>query len=150
MKKFQTVLAATKSESILAVVENLPVDANGYFMTEEQMTAVEERLVSDAAAIANHATELQALGAQVTSTNEALTTANAALATAKGTITAKDQEIATLQATITELENKTEDPKQTSKAKDETGSKKEAWENPMNKLADSLLGAPKAAEKEGE
>jgi uncharacterized coiled-coil protein SlyX len=122
----------------------------GVWVTQAHLVGIENALTENNSAIANHASELQALGGQVTSTNEALTAANASLATANETVAAKDQEIATLQAKITELENKTEDPKQSSKPKDETGGSKTPWENPMNKLADSLLGTPKVAKKEGE
>lgn len=148
--KFKKVLAATKSESILAVIEGLPVDAAGFFMTEEQMTAVEEQLEANASAIAGHDTVVTGLNEQITAANTAReeaaaaqATAETALATANSSITEKDARIKELEEQVGRLEAATPPPTNTRTEKDETNGHRPAGENPMNKLADSLLGAPK-------
>ncbi|MGN6476318.1 MAG: hypothetical protein ACTHKV_03760 [Flavipsychrobacter sp.] len=142
-KHFKKVLAASKSESILAVIEGLPVDANGYFMTEEQMTAVEDQLEANATAIASHENAVEGLNAQVTAAQTAQKSAEDALAAANTSITEKDARINELEAQVAKLEAGTPDPNQTNRDKDDTAGKNAGWENPMNKLADSLLGKPK-------
>ena len=145
--KYQRVLAATGSESILAVIEGLPVDANGFFLTEAQMTAVEEALASNETALAT------ANGAVATALTErdsavnAQQTAEGALAVANNTIASKDQEVARLNARISELEAGTENPTQTSSQEQAHGPQSVAsWQdpaNPANAAADRFFGRKK-------
>lgn len=146
--KFKRVLAATNSESILAVIEGLPVDANGFFMSEEQLTAVEENLSTSEAAVATANESLAAMTQQRDDQALQAQQAVAELATANATITARDAEIARLNAEVTKLEGSTEDPKQTRTEKDKTGDGKLAsWKdpkNPANAAADKFFGGKRA------
>jgi chromosome segregation ATPase len=127
-KEFKKVLAASKSESILAVVEGLPVDANGFFLTEAQLSAIDDELESNATAISNHATEVAGLNTQITAANTARDNAIAAqhtaeqsVATANQTIATKDAEISQLNAKVKTLEDGTPDATQTRSDADKTG-----------------------------
>lgn len=76
--KFPKTLAATQSAFILAIVAGLPVDANGFYLSEAQMTNIEAALQAAETAEATLA-EAQA---QLTTANEARRAAEASLATA--------------------------------------------------------------------
>jgi chromosome segregation ATPase len=115
----------------------------GVWVSQGHLGAIETRLQQDSTAIAAHATEVEGLGGQIISLNEQVTASATELANANETIAAKDTEIAALNAKITELENKTEEPKQTTKVADETGKKNVKKESAMDSFADSLLGPPK-------
>lgn len=143
--KYARILTASASASILAVIAGLPVDANGFFVSEEQMSAIEAVLEGNETAIAAHATAVEALNEQLAAANTAREAAAAELATANASIAERDQQIATLNARITELENQTPEAAQTSKEADETGGKNVKKESAMDAFADSLLGKPKQA-----
>jgi protease IV len=133
---FEKTLTAAKAESF-EVVEG------GFLLTEENLNNVEAAIALHSTEVANHATEIAGLNTKLEDQSLQAQQAVAELATANATIATKETEIATLNARITELESKTEDPKQTKKDADETAKKVSNEENPMNALADSLLGAPK-------
>ncbi|RYE01634.1 MAG: hypothetical protein EOP50_01660 [Sphingobacteriales bacterium] len=142
--KYPFLLAAAGGSDILAVVEGLPVDQPGFFLTEGQMDAVEARLAEADTAVTAAATHTEALAAAQTeleSTQTSLTAAQAELSTANETI-------ATLQARVTQLEaNPAAAPRATAKAEDDIPSGDQPFhasaQNPMNAMADRLLGSPK-------
>lgn len=154
--KYARTLAATKTESILAVIAGLPVDANGYFLTEEQMTSVESLLQANETAIAAHETVVAAHATEVAALNTKLEDqalqaqqAVAELATANATIAEKETVITGLNAKVTELENATPPPDSTRTDADKTGDTKIAsWadpKNPANAGADKFFGIRKPA-----
>lgn len=90
--KYASVLAASKSESILAVIEGLPVSANGFFLTEAQMDGIDAALVG----AETNATALQTAEAARTAQSEKLSAAELELTNANNTI-------AELEATVVAL-----------------------------------------------
>lgn len=94
--KYANILKASASASILAIIAGLPVDSNGYFLSEEQMTNVDAALAANEGSIASLTTERdnQALLAQQATTD---------LATANETITTRDARIAELEAEVATL-----------------------------------------------
>ncbi len=86
--KYPKTLATVKGNEILAVIEGLPVSANGYFLTEEQMTNSEAAIVASEATAATLAT-VQAQLATATSAKE---TAEASLVTANARIAKLESE----------------------------------------------------------
>jgi len=142
--KYLAILKASQTAAILAVIENLPVDANGYFLNDEQMTNIEAALVAGNAAIENAATITE----QLAQANTARQTAESALATANTTIEQRDATIAQLQTQLTEAQKRpANDFQNTSREKDTQGSGKSPFhssdDNPANLIADTLLGKPK-------
>lgn len=137
--KFPKLLKASGSNEILAVIENLPVNANGYFLTEEQATSIETALSEN-----ENPASLQALQQQLAEVTTARETAEAALVTANGTIATHVATIGTHQARITELENDTT-LTQTSRDKDQLPVKTPSYlddTNPVNAAADKFFGKP--------
>lgn len=83
-------LRAAAQTGILAVIENLPVNANGFFLTDDQMASVEAALAANETAAADLVTATASLAAQtaeVTRLSGELSTANASLATAQAEVT---------------------------------------------------------------
>jgi hypothetical protein len=93
--KYPKLKAALGGKEILAVIENLPVTANGHFLTEEQMAAGEAHAIAAETATA----EVSRLSGELGTANTALQTANATVADQKTKLEAKDQRIAELEAT---------------------------------------------------
>ncbi len=83
MKNFEKVLAASGGTEILAVIEGLPVSANGFFLTEDQLTAIEASLITGESASADAAR----LTAELATANQNLITSNEQLATSAARIT---------------------------------------------------------------
>jgi transcriptional accessory protein Tex/SPT6 len=116
-------------------------ETDGFVVSEDGLTRIAEALVAgeEAAAQVTNQTLL------VQQANEARESAEGALATANETIAANATRIEQLEARVSELENEG-GITATSRQEDATGKKKvkfhESAENPMNKIADSLLGAP--------
>lgn len=112
--KYPKLLAATQSDSILAVIENLPVSANGFFMTEDQMANVEAALAAAGAA----ATQLEIANASIVTATASLATANEQLTAANSQLTTANSQLTTAQARITELEAMGGNPVLTSRTED--------------------------------
>lgn len=100
MKNFANVLKASASASILAIIAGLPVDANGFFLSEEQMTAIDDSLATAEAATA----ALAGVQEQLTTANASLETSNGQLVTAQADLSTANTALATAQARVTELE----------------------------------------------
>jgi hypothetical protein len=87
MKNYAKVLAVAGGNQITAVIENLPIEANGFFMTEDQMDRVEASLAAAETSaaelatanerIATLTTDQQAMGGQLSAATASLETANA-------------------------------------------------------------------------
>jgi hypothetical protein len=139
--KFQNLLAASNSQEILAVIEGLPVDANGYFLTEAQMEAIEEVLSANAIAMSANEQTAAALAEQIATANTARDEAAAALVTANETIAARDARIVEL---ATELENgPAKEEEATRRDADEQGKDKTPRyaraDHPANRAADKFI-----------
>lgn len=83
-------LRAAAQTGILAVIENLPVTANGFFLTDEQMASVEAALAANETAAADLASanaSLEAERAEAARLTGELATANTALTTAQAEVT---------------------------------------------------------------
>ena len=89
--KYSNILAASKSDSILAVIEGLPVDANGFFLSAEQMDNINATLAT---------TNQIAVEA-----SETLTAANEQLATLQTQLETQNAQLETANARIAELES---------------------------------------------
>jgi hypothetical protein len=119
-------------------------NVSGHVISEDGLTALVEASFAGEAAAARVTALEQERDAAVT----ARTTAENNLATANTTIATRDARITELEARVAELED--EAPiSNTSRAEDKGGKgAKVAFhlsdENPMNKLADSLIGKPVA------
>lgn len=97
MKPFEHILKATGGNEILAVIEGLPVDKPGYFMTEAQMNSIEERL----AASATHADDIAKLTGEKNTLTEQLAIANTASETANAKVVEHEATITSLQSAAT-------------------------------------------------
>lgn len=140
--KFSRILKASNTQQIDAVIEGLPVNANGYFLTEEQMTAIETSLESTEIAAGASAQRIADLEATTASHNDY--------------VTASSNERLVLTQRVAALETELADERKkpagemptTTKEEDKAGKEKVAAhadpESPINKLADSLMGKPKA------
>ena len=122
-------------------------NANGHVVNEDALVALIEAAEAGEAAQAT----IAGLQAQLTAAQSAQQSAEAALVSANATIATNTTSINTLEARVAELEEDGSIPP-TSRAGDQGGKVKMSFhkspENPMNKIADSLLGAPKpVAEK---
>jgi hypothetical protein len=118
----------------------------GVYLTVGHVNAIETALANNAG-VAQAATEqINTMTAERDAAVTARTTAENNLATANTTIATRDKRITELEARVAELED--EAPiSNTSRAEDKGGKgAKVAFhlsdENPMNKLADSLIGKP--------
>lgn len=137
--KYVKILAATKTPEILAVIEGLPVDASGFFLSEEQMGNIEAMLVEAEGASA----KVVLLTEQIATANTTAQTATAALETANTTIAARDAQITQLTNDLAEANAKPagEIPG-TKKDKDKVGTEKVAAHldptNSLNRAADQL------------
>lgn len=87
-------LRAAAQTGILAVIENLPVDANGFFLTDEQMSNVEAALTAGEVATA-----------ALETANASLATATAETARLTAELATANTALATAQAEVTRLEN---------------------------------------------
>lgn len=115
-------------------------NANGHVLNEDALVALVE--AADAGEAAQATIADQALQAQ--QAVAAQQTAEAALATANQTIAANTTRIQELEARVAELEGEA-GVTNTNKEKDGAEGKvafHESAKNPMNQIADSLLGAP--------
>jgi hypothetical protein len=142
--KYSRILKATQSAAIIAVIENLPIDQNGFFLDATQMDNIEAQLEAADTAAAS----VTSLTEQLAAAEAARQTADTALATAQQTISANatritelEQQLAAAQeAPAAEFEN-------SSREKDAQGNLKipfhQREDNPANKLADNLFGKPK-------
>lgn len=134
-------IAVTGMPEIPFVSAGVSADTDGYVISEDGLTRVAEALEAGDQATAQLAD--QALQAQ--QANDARQTAEASLTTANETISANNTRIQQLEARVTELESEG-NITNTSRGADTGGKVKvkfhESAENPMNKIADSLLGAP--------
>lgn len=100
MKNPQKILALVGGAQILAVMAGLPIDSNGFFLTAEQMEAL------DSAVEANEAVAAELLGvrAELTTAQTELTAVQAELATSAENLATANTALATAQTRITELE----------------------------------------------
>ncbi len=133
--KFQRILKASNSQQIDAVIADLPVNANGYFMTEEQMESIEASLEELAGASQQYSDRIAELQASIASDAELIAAAN----TAQQNQTAR---IAELEAQLAEERAKPAGEMQsTSKPADKTGTEKPLAhldpENSLNRAADA-------------
>lgn len=136
-------LAVTGMTEILAISEGIEAGANGFIISEDGLSKIAEALEAGDAATA----KLQDQALQAQQAVAAQQKAEGELKTANEKIAADAKNIATLTARVAELEE--EAPvTATTKTKDGGGKNKVPFhasaENPMNKIADSLLGKPKA------
>ena len=129
------------------VPEGEPFDSSavndGVWLSQTHLANIDKVLGENATAVANLNSGLTETETKLNAAVDAHKVTEESLSAANQTIADKDQEIAKLQDKVTALENKTEDPKQTSTDADKTGNSAKTWDNPMNRLADSLLGVPK-------
>lgn len=96
MNNYPNILKATKSDEILAVIENLPVNANGFFLTEEQLANAD-------ASIADAVNQIAELQTQLSDNQELLNQAQEAKQTAENALNKANATIATLQEEIKKL-----------------------------------------------
>lgn len=140
--KYKRFLKATKTPEVLAVIENLPVTANGYFLDDAQLANVEASLTlaeSDAAALLVSNEKVTDLEAQITALTGERDAANASLTTANESVTNLTTERDTLKAEVKKLGGKTEAPEETNRTEDPTlGSRKKKGLNSMDAYAKSL------------
>lgn len=136
---FKKTLTAAKAE-LFEVVEG------GFLLSEENLRNIEENITENEMAVRQAQATVAAADTARDNAITAQQTAEQNLATANETIDANDQEISRLNARIAQLEKGTEEPKQTKAEADKTGNGNAAYhlsnEDPANKLADSLFGAP--------
>jgi hypothetical protein len=91
--KYSKILAATGTTAILAIIAGLPVNQNGYFLSQEQIDGIENTLTSNETAAA------ESLQAQAD--RDALnTTLEASLATAQADLATANAEIERLKAIV--------------------------------------------------
>jgi hypothetical protein len=148
MSKYSRILKASQSAAIVAVIENLSIDQNGFFLDATQMDNVESALEAGESAIANVTT----LNEQLSQANTARQTAEESLATANSTISTQNTRISELQTQLTAAQEKPAGEFQAStRERDDQGSGKkpfhESESNPANQLADNLFGKPKAKQQ---
>lgn len=94
--KYAKTLAAIGNTSILAVIANLPVSANGHFLTTEQLDGIESALASNETAGA----DLVQAQADRDAATAARDTATASLATAEASLVTANAEIERLKAIV--------------------------------------------------
>lgn len=98
---FDKIKAAVNGTDILAVIENLPVSANGFFLTADQMAALDSALGNE-----NLAAELATAQTDLAAAQGTLATAQAELATAQTDLATAQTDLATAKETIASLESK--------------------------------------------
>lgn len=118
----------------------------GVWVTERHLQNVENRLLDNVTEIAASQEQINGLTEKLEDQALQAQQAVSELATANETIATKDTEIARLNARITALENETPDPAQTKKDVDETGSNKKVEVNPLDAIADNMMGIRKPKE----
>jgi paraquat-inducible protein B len=107
--KYPKFLAATKSTEIVAAISGLPVNSDGFIVSEDEVANVEAALIAAETVGATVAT----LQASLDTANENLATAQAAQQTAETALTEANATIATHEARIAELEKLTPPAAQT-------------------------------------
>jgi hypothetical protein len=142
--KYARILKASQSAAIIAVIENLPIDQNGFFLDATQMDNIEEQLQAGETAAAG----VTSLTEQLAAAEAARQTADTALAAAQTTITANSARITELEQQLATAQQKPAGEfENTSRERDAQGNLKtpyhEREDNPANQLADGLLGKPK-------
>jgi septal ring factor EnvC (AmiA/AmiB activator) len=142
--KYARILKASQSASILAVIENLAIDQNGFFLDATQMDNIEAQLEAGETAVASAA----GLTEQLAAAETARQTAEASLVTAQETITANNARITELEAQLAAAQEKPAAEFETAtRERDAQGALKTPYhqreDNPANQLADGLLGKPK-------
>lgn len=136
-------LAVTGMSEIPFVAEGIESTITGHVLTEDAITRVAEALeANDQTAAA-----LQTATARITELETQLQDAGTARQLAETNLATATEEIGTLQARVDELESEGGVTK-TGKSADGSPTKAPfhlSENNPMNKIADSLMGKPKAA-----
>lgn len=99
-KRIQVAAKLKEGDAIAYVAAGLPVEQEGYILSEEQITNVESSLEATETAQAS----LAQSQAAVATANEQLTQVNASLVTANATIATHETTIADLKAQVTKLE----------------------------------------------
>lgn len=134
----------TGQESFPFVMEEVAATTSGFVVSEDAL----EKLVDAAMNNSADANKLPLLQQELDAANTAKENLQTELNAAKETITAKETELSTATARIEELENEgtiTQTTKESDKnQKTGKGSFHASEDNPINKMADALLGAPKA------
>lgn len=99
---YEKIKAAVGGTDILAVIENLPVSASGFFLSADQMTQIDAALGQENPLAAELATVKDTLATAQTD----LATAQSALATAQETATTATADLLAANAKIANLESK--------------------------------------------
>jgi signal peptide peptidase SppA len=131
--EFPEILKASNSEDIMPVIAGVAVTHNGYFMTTEQMQAVENALGKGTTSTTELGTALQTIADLKLSQNnlqEKVTNVTEQLQTANETVK-------TLQAKVVALGATTDQPDDTSKDDDDYDDGKTPKLNSMDRLAKS-------------
>jgi transcriptional accessory protein Tex/SPT6 len=139
--------AVTGMNEIPFVMEGIAAETSGHVISENGMSLIAEALEAADAQAAG----LTAVQASLETAQAATATAETALATATETIATRDARIAELEAQVEELEadggvtntSRALDPAKKVKVKSY-----ESAEDPINKMIDGILGAPKKKETE--
>lgn len=139
--------AVTGLKEIPFVTEGIAADTSGHVVSEDGMTRIAEALEASDTAVATATATVQS---QLDVANAAKVKAETELAAAKKTITEKETEITTLNTKVEELENDGS-VTQTTKEADKNPKKTKGYNadaDPINMLADSILGVSISKKKE--
>lgn len=146
----QILIAVTGMREIPFVAAGLTLEESGFLLTEDAVTRLSEALETAQA----ESSQVVSLGDQITALQQSLQEATTARETAEAALVIANQTIEANATRILQLETDEDGDglTQTSRNTDNNGKNKVPFhasaENPINKMADGLMGAPKPASAE--